>query len=85
MSWSNQPLRIQEKKYIAKDAALERRFHPVVILNPSIEETTEILWGLLLKYEKYHRVSTTFVAMFSAANFGKQFFGDRFLPDKALY
>ncbi|MAC62646.1 MAG: ATP-dependent Clp protease ATP-binding subunit ClpC [Flavobacteriaceae bacterium] len=72
------------KKYIEKDAALERRFHPVVIPEPSIEETIEILWGLRKKYEHFHCVSITFVAMFSAANFGKQFIGDRFLPDKAI-
>jgi ATP-dependent Clp protease ATP-binding subunit ClpC len=72
------------KKYIEKDAALERRFCPVIIPEPSVEETVEILWGLRAKYQSFHRVTISFASMYTAASLGKQFIGDRFLPDKAI-
>jgi len=72
------------KKYIEKDAALERRFQPVIIKEPSIEETIEILRGLKPRYESFHKVEITDKAVIAATKLSKRYIADRFLPDKAI-
>ena len=72
------------KKYIEKDAALERRFQPVMVGEPSIEETIEILSGIRDKYEAHHGVKITDAALSSAAKLSSRYITDRFLPDKAI-
>ncbi|MCA9376766.1 ATP-dependent Clp protease ATP-binding subunit [Candidatus Nomurabacteria bacterium] len=72
------------KKYIEKDAALERRFQPVLVNEPSIEQTIEILRGLRDKYEAHHKVKIEPEALDSAANLSSRYIKDRFLPDKAI-
>lgn len=72
------------RKYIEKDAALERRFQPVVVDEPSEEETVEILKGLRGSYEKHHGVKITDDALVAAAKLSKRYINDRFLPDKAI-
>ena len=72
------------KEYIEKDAALERRFQPVNVGEPSVDETIEILVGLRDRYEKHHNVSITDEALSAAANLADQYLADRFLPDKAI-
>ena len=72
------------RKYIEKDAALERRFQPVNIEEPSEEETVEILKGLRKTYEKHHKVTITDDALKAAAAMSKRYINDRFLPDKAI-
>ena len=72
------------RKYIEKDAALERRFSPVTIEEPSVKDTIEILQGVRDKYEAHHNVRITDEAIFSAVNFSVKFISDRFLPDKAI-
>lgn len=72
------------KKYIEKDAALERRFQPVNVGEPSIEETIEILKGIRDKYEAHHSVSITDDALRAAASLSARYISDRFLPDKAI-
>jgi len=72
------------RKYIEKDAALERRFQPVQVDEPSIEETVEILRGLRSRYERHHNLRITDGAVTAAAKLGAQFIADRFLPDKAI-
>nr|YP_009330552.1 ClpC [Coccophora langsdorfii]ANS72324.1 ClpC [Coccophora langsdorfii] len=72
------------RQHIEKDPALERRFQPVWINEPSIEETITILKGLRLRYEQHHRLEITNEALVAAANLGAQYIADRFLPDKAI-
>jgi ATP-dependent Clp protease ATP-binding subunit ClpC len=72
------------RKHIEKDAALERRFQPVKVPEPSVEETIEILRGLRNRYEKHHMLRISDGALIAAANLGAQFIADRFLPDKAI-
>ena len=72
------------RKYIEKDAALERRFQPVKVEEPSVEETVEILKGLRDRYEAHHRVIITDDAIRSAAELADRYISDRFLPDKAI-
>ena len=72
------------RKYIEKDAALERRFQPVKVEEPSVEETVEILKGLRARYEAHHRVIITDAAIQAAAELADRYISDRFLPDKAI-
>jgi len=72
------------RKYIEKDAALERRFQPVQVDEPSEEDTVSILRGLRDKYEAHHRVRITDDALTEAARLSKRYISDRFLPDKAI-
>ncbi len=72
------------RKHIEKDAALERRFQPVVVGEPSVEETIEILKGLRDRYEAHHKVKITDSALRAAARLGDRYITDRFLPDKAI-
>ena len=72
------------RKYIEKDAALERRFQPVQVDEPSVEETVLILKGLRERYEQHHRVRITDAALEAAASLSKRYVTDRFLPDKAI-
>ena len=72
------------RKHIERDAALERRFQPVMIGEPSIEDTIEILMGLRERYEQHHRLKITDEALKAAANLGDRYISDRFLPDKAI-
>ncbi|QGU01272.1 ATP-dependent Clp protease ATP-binding subunit ClpC1 [Corynebacterium kalinowskii] len=72
------------RKHIEKDAALERRFQPVQVPEPSVELTIEILKGLRDRYEAHHRVSITDGALAAAANLSSRYINDRFLPDKAV-
>ena len=72
------------RKHIEKDAALERRFQPVMIAEPSVEETIEILYGLRDRYEKHHKLVISDEALTAAAKFADQYIADRFLPDKAI-
>jgi ATP-dependent Clp protease ATP-binding subunit ClpC len=72
------------RKYVEKDPALERRFQPIQVGEPSVEETTQILKGLRDRYEAHHRVSITDGAIESAATLADRYISDRFLPDKAI-
>ncbi|MEC4892773.1 MAG: ATP-dependent Clp protease ATP-binding subunit [Oscillatoria sp. PMC 1051.18] len=72
------------RKHIERDAALERRFQPVKIGEPSVEETFEILIGLRETYEDFHKVSITQEALAAAAKLSDRYISDRFLPDKAI-
>ena len=72
------------KKYIEKDPALERRFQPVLIKEPSVEETISILRGLKEKYEIHHGVKINDAALIAAATLSNRYISDRFLPDKAI-
>jgi len=72
------------KKYIEKDAALERRFQPVLVNEPTVQQTIEILNGLRDKYEAHHRVKISSNAIESAAKLSERYIQDRFLPDKAI-
>ena len=72
------------RKYVEKDAALERRFQPVVIDEPSVEDTVSILRGIKDKYELHHGVRITDGALVSAAQLSHRYISDRFLPDKAI-
>ena len=71
-------------KYIEKDAALERRFQPVMIDEPSVEDTIYILRGIKESYEKYHGVTISDNALVAAATLSDRYISDRFLPDKAI-
>ncbi len=76
---------IQEyRKHIEKDAALERRFQPVTVEEPSVEQTIEILRGLRPQYEKHHHVTITEDGLRAAAELSERYINDRFLPDKAI-
>ncbi|QCV88082.1 ATP-dependent Clp protease ATP-binding subunit [Acidipropionibacterium jensenii] len=72
------------RKHIEKDAALERRFQPIQVAEPSIPLTIEILKGLRDKYEAHHKITITDEAISSAANLAARYVQDRFLPDKAI-
>jgi len=72
------------RKHIEKDAALERRFQPVMVGEPSVDETIEILYGLRERYEKHHKLIISDEALAAAAKFADQYIADRFLPDKAI-
>ncbi|EEH64602.1 ATPase family associated with various cellular activities (AAA) [Gleimia coleocanis DSM 15436] len=72
------------RKYIEKDAALERRFQPVKVEEPSVDETIEILKGLRDRYEAHHRIIITDAAIIAAAQMADRYIMDRFLPDKAI-
>ena len=72
------------RKHIERDAALERRFQPVTVGEPSIPETIEILRGLRERYEQHHRLKITDAALDAAATLGDRYISDRFLPDKAI-
>lgn len=72
------------RKYIEKDAALERRFQPVLVNEPSVEDTIAILRGLKEKYEIHHGVRITDSALVAAAELSNRYISDRFLPDKAI-
>jgi len=72
------------KKYIEKDPALERRFQPVLIKEPTVEETISILRGLKEKYEIHHGIKITDAALIAAATLSNRYITDRFLPDKAI-
>lgn len=72
------------RKYIEKDAALERRFSPVTVTEPSVEDTKKILEGIRDKYEAHHNVKITDEAIEAAVNLSIRYINDRFLPDKAI-
>ena len=72
------------RKHIEKDAALERRFQPIQVDQPSVAHTVEILKGLRDRYEAHHRVTITDAALVAAANLADRYVNDRFLPDKAI-
>src|SRR5690606_24434781 len=72
------------RKYIEKDAALERRFQPIMVDEPSVEETMQILHGLRDRYEAHHRVVITDEAIEAAVKMSDRYISDRFLPDKAI-
>ncbi len=71
-------------KYIEKDAALERRFQPVMVDEPSVEDTISILRGIKERYEVYHGVKITDTALVAAASLSDRYISDRYLPDKAI-
>ncbi|MGQ0679609.1 MAG: ATP-dependent Clp protease ATP-binding subunit [Actinomycetota bacterium] len=72
------------RKHLEKDAALERRFQPIVVNEPSVAHTIEILKGLRDRYEAHHRIQITDQALVAAANLADRYISDRFLPDKAI-
>ena len=72
------------RKYIERDAALERRFQPVMVGEPSVEETVEILFGLRRAYEQHHQLTISDQALYAAATLSDRYISDRFLPDKAI-
>lgn len=72
------------RKYIERDAALERRFQTVMVREPSVEETIEILHGIRERYEQHHRLTISDEALKAAAEMGGRYITDRFLPDKAI-
>ncbi len=72
------------RQYIEKDAALERRFQPVMVDEPTVEDTISILRGLKERYEVFHGVKITDAALVAAATLSHRYISDRFLPDKAI-
>jgi ATP-dependent Clp protease ATP-binding subunit ClpC len=72
------------RKYIERDAALERRFQPILVEEPSVEETLEILKGVKERYEEHHRLIISDKALSTAATLSARYIPDRFLPDKAI-
>ncbi len=72
------------RKHLEKDAALERRFQPIKVEEPSLEHTIEILKGLRDRYEEHHQVTITDQALVAAANLADRYISDRYLPDKAI-
>jgi len=72
------------RKYIEKNGALERRFQPIVVNPPSVEETIEIIKGLKVPYEMHHKVKISEEAIVTAVRFSDRYISDRFLPDKAI-
>ena len=72
------------RKYVERDPALERRFQPVRVEEPSVEETVEILHGIKSRYEEHHQLVITDEAIAAAASMSSRFIADRFLPDKAI-
>ena len=72
------------RKYIERDPALERRFQPITVDEPSVSETIDILKGIKHKYEEFHQLEISDDAIPAAANLASRFISDRFLPDKAI-
>ena len=72
------------RKHIERDAALERRFQPVMVGEPSVDETIEILYGLRERYEQHHKLKILDEALVAAAKLADRYISDRFLPDKAI-
>ena len=72
------------RKYIEKDAGLERRFQPVTVVEPTVEQTVDILRGIRHHYEEYHKLTITDDALLAAASLASRYISDRFLPDKAI-
>ena len=72
------------RQYIEKDAALERRFQPVTVDEPTVEDTISILRGLKERYEVFHGVKIADGALVAAATLSNRYISDRFLPDKAI-
>jgi ATP-dependent Clp protease ATP-binding subunit ClpC len=72
------------RKHIERDAALERRFQPVMVGEPSVEETIEILYGLRERYEQHHKLKILDTALEAAAKLSDRYISDRYLPDKAI-
>lgn len=72
------------RKYVEKDSALERRFQPIIIEEPSIDETIEIIKGLRPKYEEHHKLNISDDAIVAATKLSSKYITDRFLPDKAI-
>lgn len=72
------------RKYVEKDSALERRFQPIIIEEPSMEETIEIIKGLRPKYEDHHKLNISDEAIIAATKLSQKYVSDRFLPDKAI-
>ena len=75
---------VEYRKYIEKDAALERRFQPITVEEPDKEQCLEILKGLCSRYEKHHKVKIQEEALEAAVNYSSRYINDRFLPDKAI-
>ena len=75
---------VEYRKYIEKDAALERRFQPVTVAEPTLGETTDILMGIRSYYENFHRVRVPDAIVRSAVSLSERYITDRFLPDKAI-
>lgn len=72
------------RKYVEKDSALERRFQPIIIEEPSVDETIEIIKGLRSRYEEHHKLNISDEAIIAAAKLSSKYITDRFLPDKAI-
>src|SRR6185369_10512102 len=72
------------RKYIEKDGALERRFQPIMVAPPNVDEAIEIIRGLRDKYEAHHRARITDAAIVAAVKLSDRYINDRFLPDKAI-
>lgn len=72
------------RKHIERDAALERRFQPVMVGEPSVDDTIEILYGLRDRYEQHHKLKYTDEALIAAAKLSDRYISDRYLPDKAI-
>ena len=72
------------RKYVERDAALERRFQPVLVKEPSVDETLDILQGVKERYEEHHRLTISDEALHSAATLAARYIPDRFMPDKAI-
>ncbi|MBM4446777.1 MAG: ATP-dependent Clp protease ATP-binding subunit [Chloroflexi bacterium] len=72
------------RKYIEKDAALERRFQPVMVTEPTVEQTLDILRGIKVRYEEHHKLTISDEALQAAASLAAKYIPDRFLPDKAI-
>jgi ATP-dependent Clp protease ATP-binding subunit ClpC len=72
------------RRHIERDAALERRFQPIIVGAPSVSETIEILFGLRDRYEQHHKVKISDVALVAAASLSDRYISDRYLPDKAI-
>jgi ATP-dependent Clp protease ATP-binding subunit ClpC len=72
------------RKYVERDAALERRFQPVLVDEPSVEDTLEILRGIRERYEEHHRLTISDEALHAAAHLASKYIPDRFMPDKAI-
>ena len=72
------------RKHIERDAALERRFQPIMVGEPTVEETIEILYGLRERYEQHHKVIISDIALEAAAKLSDRYISDRYMPDKAI-